>query len=39
MATEKYCNEVPLKDGVKEFLEYLKDSRSRLRFVQATVLN
>ena len=24
MATEKYCNEVPLKDGVKEFLEYLK---------------
>ena len=27
MATEKYCNEVPLKDGVKEFLEYLKEQQ------------
>ena len=27
MATEKYCNEVPLKDGVKEFLEYLKEQK------------
>lgn len=27
MATEKYCHEVPLKDGVKEFLEYLKEQQ------------
>ena len=27
MATEKYCNEVPLKDGVKEFLGYLKEQQ------------
>ena len=30
MAEEKYCNEVPLKAGVREFLEELRNRNIRI---------